>query len=341
MPSIAKVVFVACLVGAQAAFDCPLYKSTCEGLSDYEAYSDCTSTASLNNMTCRIKHLELAAVAGGAATHCPHAAPTTSTNQSIPCASEILEVFDCDLYATTCSGVAGYEAYPSCKTGTILMNDANDMACRIKHLELAKSAAATHCPHAAPNAAAAAPCAAEMLKKFDCDLYETTCSGVAGYQAYTNCASTMAVNTAAGMACRTYHLSLAAMSGGAETHCAHAQFGATVPCAAETLKAFDCAVYASTCSNVTTYVAYSDCAATVAANPGGMQCRIQHLQLAAADADKHCIHAAEQVSDACTSELLVSNTTMPTTGGGAMVSFAAMPGLSGLCLFALLNAMLA
>jgi len=117
------------------------------------------------------------------------------------------------------------------------MNDANAMACRINHLALAAASggAAAHCAHAAPDAVA--PCNTEMLKAFNCTLYSSTCSGISGYQAYSDCTGTVSANGANGMACRTQHLSLAAVASGAATHCPHAQSNATGPCASQSLKA--------------------------------------------------------------------------------------------------------
>jgi hypothetical protein len=142
----------------------------------------------------------------------------------------MLKTFDCSLYASTCSGVSEYEAYQNC-AATVAVNNANDMACRIQHLHLAVSNAATHCPHAQPNAAA--PCNNEMLKTFDCSLYASTCSGVSGYEAYSDCQGTVSANGANGMACRIQHLQLAVSN--AATHCPHAQPNATGPCSSETL----------------------------------------------------------------------------------------------------------
>jgi len=232
MPSIAQTVLLSCLVGAHAAFNCTLYASTCSGVTGYEAYGDCASTVASNNMTCRETHLALAAKAGGAATHCPHAQPSATG----PCATAPggkLKAFNCTLFASTCSGKA--TSYTDC-ANTVANNNANHMACRTRHLELAAASggAATHCPHA--QFAAAAPCATEKLKTFDCALYVSTCSGVTGYKAYSDCAATVTANSA-GMQCRIQHLTLAAKSGGAATHCPHAQPNATGPCASYTLTA--------------------------------------------------------------------------------------------------------
>jgi len=145
----------------------------------------------------------------------------------------MLKTFDCSLYASTCSGVSGYEAYQNC-AATVAVNNANDMACRTQHLMLAATDANTHCPHAQPNQPnPAAPCSNEMLKTFDCSLYASTCSGVSGYEAYSDCQGTVSANGANGMACRIQHLQLAVSN--AATHCPHAQPNATGPCSSETL----------------------------------------------------------------------------------------------------------
>ena len=68
----------------------------------------------------------------GAATQCPHAAPDAAA----PCDMEILTGFDCALYASTCGGVTGYQAYAD-RASTVLANGANDMECRTQHLSLA------------------------------------------------------------------------------------------------------------------------------------------------------------------------------------------------------------
>jgi hypothetical protein len=141
--------------------------------------------------------------------------------------------FDCSTYESTCSGIAGYEAYQNC-AATIAVNDASAMACRIEHLAyaaLAPSNATTHCPHAAPNAAV--PCATEMLATFDCAAYVSRCSGETGYEAYPDCAATVAANDANAMACRIQHLAAAASN--ATLHCPHAAPNAAAPCATEML----------------------------------------------------------------------------------------------------------
>eukprot|EP00930_Biecheleria_cincta_P027421 TRINITY_DN1926_c0_g1_i1.p1 TRINITY_DN1926_c0_g1~~TRINITY_DN1926_c0_g1_i1.p1 ORF type:complete len:234 (-),score=38.19 TRINITY_DN1926_c0_g1_i1:220-921(-) len=138
--------------------------------------------------------------------------------------------FDCANYITLCSSIAGYEAYKDC-AATIAVNNATDMACRITHLGKAATDAATHCPHAAPTAAA--PCNTEMLKTFDCAAYVSRCSSITGYQAYPDCAATVAANGANGMACRIQHLGKAATD--AATHCPHAAPNATGPCQMEAL----------------------------------------------------------------------------------------------------------
>jgi len=317
---IAMLCFV---VGAQAAahgaFDCALYASTCKGVTGYEAYKDCASTVSGNafnatGMSCRKTHLALAAASGGAALHCPHAQPAAAA----PCAAEKLKTFDCALYASTCKGVAGYQAYSNCES-TVGMNNANDMACRIYHLgaAAAKDGAAVHCAHAAPDAAK--PCDGEKLKPFDCALYASTCKGVTGYEAYGDCANTIAANGANGMSCRTHHLALAAKADGAALHCPHAQFNAKGPCASQTLKTFDCALYAKTCKDVAGYEAYTNCAGVVTANAGGMQCRLYHLSVAAAapaNAAAHCKHAAPKAEAPCATEMLKPAAAAPVSSAG-------------------------
>ena len=90
--------------------------------------------------------------------------------------------------------------------------------------------------------------------------------GVAAYKAYSNRASTVSANDANAMSCRVQHLAAAAVTGGADTHCPHAQPTAAGPCATEMLKTFDCTLYETTCKDITGYEAYSDCAITVALN---------------------------------------------------------------------------
>jgi len=293
---------------SRAQFNCSLYSETCSGVSGYEAYQNCAATVAVNDataMSCRIQHLGFAAT--DANTHCPHAQP----NAAAPCNTEMLKTFNCSMYSETCSGVSGYEAYKNCEA-TVAVNNANDMACRTQHLMLAATDANTHCPHAQPNAAT--PCNTEMLKTFDCTLYSSTCSGVSGYEAYQNCAATVAVNDANDMACRIQHLHLAVSD--AATHCPHAQPNAATPCNNEMLKTFDCSLYASTCSGVAGYEAYSDCQGTVSANgANGMACRIQHLHLAVSAAATHCPHAQPNATGPCSSETLLPPLTT-TTGGG-------------------------
>ena len=123
-------------------------------------------------------------------------------------------------------------------------------------------------------------------------LYETTCKdvkqklyGVAAYKAYSNRASTVSANDANAMPCRVQHLAAAAVTGGADTHCPHAQPTAAGPCATEMLKTFDCTLYETTCKDVkqklygvAAYEAYSNCASKIAMNDANaMSCRVQHL----------------------------------------------------------------
>jgi len=277
--------------------------------------------------------------------------PSISQTVLLSCLVGAHAAFNCTLYASTCSNVTGYEAYGDCASTVA----SNNMTCRETHLALAAAAdgAVNHCPHAQPSATG--PCATAAggkLKAFNCSLFASTCSGTTGYKAYTDCTNTVANNDANHMACRTTHLELAAASGGAAKHCPHAQFAAAAPCASEKLKTFECALYVSTCSGVTGYKAYSDCAATVTANSAGMQCRIQHLALAAKSggAAKHCPHAQPDATGPCASYTLTAPTTTganatgaPATGAsktGALVSSTAMNSLSGLCLMALMGATL-
>jgi uncharacterized surface protein with fasciclin (FAS1) repeats len=71
---------------------------------------------------------------------------------------------------------------------------------------------------------------------------------------------------------------------------------------------FPCSLYQSTCSGLSNYAAYSDCAATVAANPGGMQCRTEHLYFALSNAEVHCPHAQPSATGPCESEALIPAT---------------------------------
>jgi hypothetical protein len=220
----------------------------------------------------------------------------------------MLKTFNCTRYVSQCSATFGYEAYKNC-AATVAVNDANDMACRVQHLAAAAKDAATHCPHAAPNAAA--PCNTEMLKTFDCAAYASRCSGTSGYEAYKDCAATVAVNDANDMACRVQHLAAAASD--AATHCPHAAPNAAAPCNTEVLKTFDCAAYVSRCNGTSGYEAYSYCAGTVKLNgANGMACRIQHLAAAASDAATHCPHAAPNAAAPCNTEVLLVATTTTT-----------------------------
>jgi len=345
MAGLTKVVLALFSVGGQAAkFDCASYVSTCKDTAKYQAYGMCDSTAVVNSVTnatgmaCRSTHLALVnkSDAASAVLHCPHAAPDATA----PCAVEKLKAFDCSLYTSTCSGVAGYQAYSNCAS-TVAVNGVNGMACRIQHLAAAtKDAAAAllHCPHAAPDATA--PCAAEKLKAFDCALYASTCKDATGYEAYNDCANTILANGANGMACRTHHLAMVAKPNASKMHCSHLQFNAKGPCASQTLKTFDGALYTKTCQNVTNYTAYVNVAGVVAANMGGMQCRIYHLSVAAtsvANAAIHCKHAAPKAEAPCATETLKAATAA--TGTGAASTSAGFEGaVPKFCLWALILA---
>ncbi|CAE8630741.1 unnamed protein product [Polarella glacialis] len=299
---LATLIMALCLSWASAAFNCSLYASTCSGTPGYTAYSDCSDTVAANpNMTCRAYHLGVAATADNAIEHCPHAAQDATG----PCVNETLKSFNCSLYASTCSGTPGYKAYTGC-SDTVKANPLG-MVCRTYHLGVAATGgnADTHCPHAAQDATG--PCATETLKSFNCSLYASTCSATAGYKAYTGCSDTVKANPL-GMVCRTYHLGVAATADNAETHCPHAAQDATGPCATETLKSFNCSLYASTCSGTPGYKAYAGCSDTVKANPLGMVCRTYHLGVAATanNAETHCPHAAQDATGPCATETLKS-----------------------------------
>merc|ERR1719428_757393 len=104
------------------------------------------------------------------------------------------------------------------------------------------------------------------------------------------------------MTCRIEHLTRAQTnSASAIQHCPHAQEVATGPCSSENLISnsnpteaqtatptatptptptptqFDCNLYKTTCVDTSITPAYGDCASTVALNPNGMTCRIEHL----------------------------------------------------------------
>ncbi|CAE8629049.1 unnamed protein product, partial [Polarella glacialis] len=74
------------------------------------------------------------------------------------------------------------------------------------------------------------------------------------------------------------------------------------------LKSFNCGHYASTCSATIGYMAYSCCSDTVATNPLGMVCRTYHLGVAAmaGNAATHCLHAAQDATGPCATEVLKS-----------------------------------
>jgi hypothetical protein len=208
---LATLILALCLSWASAAFNCSLYASTCSGTTGYTACSSCSDTvaANLGGMACRIYQLDIAAMAGNATEHCPHAAQDATGD----CATEVLKSFDCSFYVSKCSRTTGYTAYSRC-SGTVAANPMG-MACCIYHLGVAAMAgnATDHCPHAAQDAMG--PCATEVLKSVNCNLYASTCSGTTGYTAYSGCSDTVAANPL-GMACRTYHLGVAAMAGNAE-----------------------------------------------------------------------------------------------------------------------------
>jgi hypothetical protein len=104
---------------------------------------------------CRTNHAVLAA--GAPAVHCPHAGPSGGNTCGLWC-----EVY-CDLALRNCTG--GNQLYvdkPACMTacGSFTTNglpnaqSGNNVQCRIYHLGLAGTDAAsatTHCPHGATN----------------------------------------------------------------------------------------------------------------------------------------------------------------------------------------------
>jgi len=69
---------------------------------------------------------------------------------------------------------------------------------------------------------------------------------------------------------------------------------------------FDCARYTAQCVDTSVTPEYANCAATVAANPSGMTCRIEHLGRItdgdSATQTQHCPHAQETARGPCASE---------------------------------------
>merc|ERR1711865_98546 len=106
-------------------------------------------------------------------------------------------------------------------------------------------------------------------------------------------------------------------------------------------KTFDGALYTKTCKNVLNYSAYVNVAGVIAANMGGMQCRIYHLSVAAtsvANAAIHCKHAAPKAEAPCATETLKAATAA--TGTGAASTSAGFEGaVPKFCLWALIHAL--
>eukprot|EP00930_Biecheleria_cincta_P000761 TRINITY_DN10182_c0_g1_i4.p1 TRINITY_DN10182_c0_g1~~TRINITY_DN10182_c0_g1_i4.p1 ORF type:complete len:660 (+),score=51.41 TRINITY_DN10182_c0_g1_i4:99-2078(+) len=179
---------------------------------------------------------------------------------------------------------------------------------------------------------------------FDCARYTAQCVDTSVTPQYADCAATVAANPS-GMTCRIEHLGRITDGDSATQtqHCPHAQETATGPCASEnplassspsptpaplqsptplpspvsSTPSFDCARYTAQCVDTSVTPQYADCAATVAANPSGMTCRIEHLGLItdgdSASQTQHCPHAQETATGPCASENpLASAVTSPT-----------------------------
>eukprot|EP00930_Biecheleria_cincta_P000763 TRINITY_DN10182_c0_g3_i2.p1 TRINITY_DN10182_c0_g3~~TRINITY_DN10182_c0_g3_i2.p1 ORF type:complete len:174 (+),score=14.97 TRINITY_DN10182_c0_g3_i2:79-600(+) len=78
---------------------------------------------------------------------------------------------------------------------------------------------------------------------------------------------------------------------------------------------FDCARYTVQCVDTSLTPQYADCAATVAANPSGMTCRIEHLGRItdgdSATQTQHCPHAQETATGPCASENPLASSPTP------------------------------
>ena len=165
--------------GATACSDyCDKITANCTGANaQYSSKGDCvsacqnklawpagTSANTGNTLSCRDYHAGLAGMnAGAATTHCPHAGPTSDGNMC----GTLCENY-CYLAAKNCTGSNKlFETDAACMTacagfatnGTYGATMGNTLQCRLYHVNVARDAANTHCPHSGvtPTAFCVAP----------------------------------------------------------------------------------------------------------------------------------------------------------------------------------------
>ena len=246
----------------------------------------------------------------------------------------------CSEYAATCASNGHSDPYVDCVAATVsLMHGTigattagNTLSCRVYHLSLAKSSplnAAIHCPHASLTGGGVCVDPSPPPPASFCSDYDSVCSVPSKGVPYADCGSSVAMMapgtpgsgaSADTLACRQYHLGLAATGDNAATiHCPHASLDGGGVCvnASPPPPSFFCAEYASTCNTGSSSAdflsaAYSDCASDTTAMPQGvsgsnaagntLSCREYHLRLAmqsASNAAIHCPHASASGGGVC------------------------------------------
>eukprot|EP00040_Diaphanoeca_grandis_P019366 m.102203 g.102203 ORF g.102203 m.102203 type:complete len:2059 (-) comp27392_c1_seq4:256-6432(-) len=237
--------------------------------------------ASGNTFECRVYHLGVAKQQNRAL-HCSHAAKQgNGVCVGLPKADEF-----CTDFKDTCDGVDGLEwkgndcAAKAKQVPVGIEGDTggNSLACRIYHLGVAKvTNTAFHCSHASGTGAGV--CVNTSVDTF-CDSFIDTCG--TGYgdwsdkaecvkQAEAYIAGSKGAVTGNTLACREYHLGVAAagIAGGKNVHCPHAAHDGGNVCVQQPTTADFCADFIRTCGDEDGWASDAACVTSVVSNIKG------------------------------------------------------------------------
>ncbi|GMV41329.1 MAG: hypothetical protein AMXMBFR64_30450 [Myxococcales bacterium] len=284
-----------------------------------------------NTIGCRIYHASVAAQPGNAAMHCPHAGPSGGNVCGTWCTNY------CHLATGNCTGAnAIYPNSDKCLEACVAMDatgapgaaDGDSVQCRIYHLGVAgtdAASAAAHCPHGAADGGGVCvePEPTPTCEEY-CQTIQAACTGGnAQYGSEIECIAycedwaqlpagsfdDVGGNT---VGCRLYHATVAGMPGNADAHCPHAGPSGGDVCGSWCdnychLAGTNCtggnALFASDAACQAACGAFADDAAPNAIDGDSVQCRIYHLGVAGsappASAASHCPHGGIDGGGVC------------------------------------------
>ena len=315
-----------------AANFCATYQSRCVDASLSAAYNKCTEDVMPprmitrspadqfgNSLGCRMYHLR--AAEQDPSLHCPHAGPDGSN----VCVGPPPKPDFCTGYHSTCVVTSKGAAYPECVADIAEMaagvrGDAtgDTIACRIHHLDAlgSNNISAASCANAGPGGGSMCVGPAPSDVAF-CSTYSHRCAATNKSSTYANCTTAvadMAVGTKGdqtgnSMACRAYHLELAAAN--PDLHCPHASSSGGDVCIGRFPPVSFCRAYQLQCVDSNLSNAYVDCPASVdAMRPGDdtdnagdtLGCRTFHVGNAAKypfDQERQCRYASPDGGSVC------------------------------------------